>query len=263
VADFEASIGRTLDIDQHYYSWTITFPSGLEQADLSAGRIPLVTWEPWGTTLDAINSGTFDTMIRARARGLRDLRAPVFLRWAHEMNSNWYPWSGYANNDAGTTNGPAKYVAAYRRVHDLFAAEGATNVVWVWSPNFENVPSSSWNAWSNYYPGDAYVDWVGPDGYNWGTTKSWSSWRSFKSIFSPIYSAYAGRKPIMLAEVASQEAGGNKGLWIDDMSLQLQTAMPAIKAVVWFHRPTGWPADTSVGSFAAFRTMATLPYFNP
>ncbi len=67
----------------------------------------------------------------------------------------------------------------------------------------------------------------------------------------------------MLAEVASQEQGGNKALWIEDMGVQLQTTMPAIKAVVWFHRPTGWPADTTVTSFAAFRTMGLLAHFNP
>src|SRR5256885_2213761 len=66
-------------------------------------------------------------------------------------------------------------------------------------------PAAPWNHWTHYSPGDAYVDWVGIDGYNWGTTQSWSSWSSFASLVRPVYSDYAGRKPIMIAETASAE----------------------------------------------------------
>ena len=48
----------------------------------------------------------------------------------HEFNGNWYPW-GIVNNNSN----PALYVAAYRRVHDLVVAAGATNVQWSWSFN--------------------------------------------------------------------------------------------------------------------------------
>jgi mannan endo-1,4-beta-mannosidase len=86
------------------------------------------------------------------------------------MNGNWEKWSP-ANN--GSTPDPAAFVAAWRHVHDLFVQNGATNVVWVWCPNATDVPnatSAPWNHWTNYYPGDTYVDWVGIDGYNWGNT---------------------------------------------------------------------------------------------
>src|SRR4051812_12015455 len=44
VQTLENQIGRKLDIDQHYYSWTNQFPSGLEQWDLNNARTPLITW---------------------------------------------------------------------------------------------------------------------------------------------------------------------------------------------------------------------------
>ncbi|HEX2050107.1 MAG TPA: glycosyl hydrolase [Actinomycetota bacterium] len=261
VRAFESSLGRRLDVNQHYYSWTNTFPSGLEQWDVQNGRIPLVTWEAWGTTLRQIDSGMYDSTIRARARGLRNLGAPVFMRWGHEMNGNWYPWSGAANNDAGTHNGPAKYVAAYRHIHDIFEAEGATNVVWVWSPNHESIPNESWNHWSAYYPGDAYVDWIGPDGYNFGESKSWSSWRSFRSVFQEIYDYYAGRKPIMIAETASVESGGYKYRWIASMWTQVSVNMPAIKALVYFHVGGDWRTNSSASAHRKFVDMANAPHF--
>src|SRR5947199_1833581 len=106
VSDFESQIGRRLDIDTHYYAWTDTFPSGLEQWDLSNGRIPLISWK--GTTLSGILRGSSDAMIRTRADAVAALRQPVFLRWAWEMNGNWYPWSGSQNG--GARGGPAKCV---------------------------------------------------------------------------------------------------------------------------------------------------------
>jgi hypothetical protein len=205
----------------------------------------------------------YDSTIRARARGLKNLGSPVFLRWGHEMNGNWYPWSGYANNDRGATNGPARYVAAFRHIHNIFESEGANNVLWVWSPNSESVPNSGWNHWTKYYPGDAYVDWVGIDGYNWGSTESWSMWRSFRRIFRPVYDDYAGRKPIMIAETASVEQGGDKSRWIAGMWTQVRVHMTGIKAVVYFNVPKGhsWPITSSSSAQRKYRNMGNAPYF--
>jgi endoglucanase len=261
ITSFESRIGRKLAIVQHYYSWTNAFPSGLEQWDIAGGRIPLVSWA--GTSLDAILSGSYDSMIRARADGLKALGSPVFLRWCWEMNGNWYTCDGTHNNSPGTTNGPAKFVAAWRHLHDLFVAQGATNVVWVWSPNGDDVPSAGWNHYTNYYPGDAYVDWVGIDGYNWGSTRSWSSWRSFSSLFSGVYSAYATRKPIMIAETSSAEQGGSKADWITSARASIQSQFPAIAAVVWFDvlKENDWRPDSSGGAFTAFRSLVGSRYF--
>ena len=55
---------------------------------------------------------------------------PLVLRFAHEMNGDWYPWSEGVNGNAA-----GQYVPAYRRVVSLFRSVGATNVTWVWSPN--------------------------------------------------------------------------------------------------------------------------------
>ena len=261
ITSFESSIGRRLDIVQHYYSWTTAFPSGLEQWDLAGGRIPLVSWH--GASLDAINAGTYDSMIRARADGLKALGRPVFLRWCWEMNGNWFECDGTHNNSSGMTDGPAKFVAAWRHIHDIFTAEGATNVVWVWSPNAQDVPNQPWNHYTNYYPGDAYVDWVGIDGYNWGTTKSWSSWTSFSSIFSGVYNTYASRKPLMIVETSSAEQGGNKAQWISDARQAVKSQFPGIAAFLWFDvlKEADWRANSTSTAMSAYTGMADDPYF--
>ena len=55
---------------------------------------------------------------------------PVLLRFAHEMHDQSYPWAVAVNG-----NTAEQYVAAWRYVHAIFVAEGATNVRWIWNPN--------------------------------------------------------------------------------------------------------------------------------
>ena len=69
----------------------------------------------------------------------------------HEMNGYWYPWSGLVNG-----NTPAKFIRAWRYIHKVFDAEGATNVTWVWTVNWNSVPNSTANRYGAYYPGDKY-----------------------------------------------------------------------------------------------------------
>src|ERR687893_414552 len=73
---------------------------------------------------------------------------------------------------------PADYIAAWKRIVSRFRVLGATNAEWVWSPN---IISGTANDFSPWYPGDAYVDWTGLDGYNWGSVHG--KWRSFREVF--------------------------------------------------------------------------------
>jgi hypothetical protein len=263
VSRLEAALGRRLDVDQHYYAWTDRFPTGLEHWDVQGGRVPLISWS--GTTLGDVLSGRFDAMIHERARDVKALGAPVFLRWGWEMNGNWSADDGSHNNAAGQTNGPQLYVQAWRHIHDIFTAEGATNAVWVWSPNASDVPAAPWNHWTRYYPGDAYVDWVGIDGYNWGSSQSWSSWTSFASLIAPVYADYAGRKPIMVAETASAEQGGDKSAWLDAVRDVLKTRFQHVGALVYFdqNKETNWSVTSSPAALRSFRALARDPYFAP
>ena len=91
-------------------------------------------------------------------------------------------------------------------MHDLFEANSVDNVVWVWCPNNGSAPNETWNIPEAYYPGNDYVDWIGFDGYNFGTTQTWSGWISFFNIYNPLYQKFKNySKPIMLGEFASVE----------------------------------------------------------
>jgi endoglucanase len=263
-ADFaseEEMIGRRWVIDNRFYSFE-DFINDRTRWDIEKHKIPMITWEPkW--PLDEIIAGTHDDLFRQRAEGLRDFGVDIFMRWGHEMNGNWYPWSGAMNG--GADGGAEKYIAAYRHVHDLFVEVGATNVVWVWCPLVVDVPYEAWNHWTNYYPGDEYVDWVGLDAYNWGTSSSCCVWQDFTTLISALYNDYAGKKPLIIPETASAEIGGDKAAWIRDMTEKMKTQFTAIKALVWFDidKETDWRVASSPDTLEAYKEMAHDPYFNP
>jgi Glycosyl hydrolase family 26 len=271
--NLEGLVGRKLKIDHHYQGWTSTWPSSRDSWDVANGRLPMVSWSYSGAgLLSGITSGKYDSLLRTRARAVKAFGNSIFIRWGWEMNGDWFTWSGSQNNSAGKTDGPSKFVAAWKRMHDIFVAEGATNAVWVWCPARVSNPNVSWNSTGNYYPGDSYVDWACTDIFNWGTSQSWSRWTSFSDLFRPFYSSWGSRKPILLAEVGSAEKGGSKQAWIDAARSALKQSFPSVAAVVWFNSiasgespststAVDWRVNSSSGALTAFRSLGADAYF--
>jgi hypothetical protein len=257
----EKQLGVKYGIDSHYYAWSLSFPTQAETNDVNAGRTPMVTW--WGTDLAAINNGSQDALIKRAAERVKAFGHPMFLRWGAEMNGDWYAWSG-----SGSADGPSDFKSAWRRIHDIFTTNDVTNVAWVWAPNADSHPGgidpTAANSWRNYYPGDGYVDWVGVDGYNRGAMPD-ESWKSFGSIFEPVYDDYADRKPIMIAETSSVDVGGDKGAWITAARAWIKSHQ-GVHALVWFDTSLSatkidWRADSSAASWKAMTDLVHDPYF--
>ena len=239
-------------------------PAPIAELDAVRGRgaETLLTWEPWtwggGTdqhtySLDRIAAGEFDAYLREWGTALGSWGQPVYLRFAHEMNGDWYPWAAGVNG-----NTEADYIAAYRHVHDVVASTGATNISWVWNPN---VPYWGSTPLDRLYPGRDYVDVVALDGYNWGTSQSWSSWQEPEALFGDGIAQLrqlAPGTPIMIAETASSEIGGSKPQWISDL-FRYVSAQQDVVALVWFHivKEADWRIDSTTASADAFATALT------
>ena len=226
------------------------------EAVRNRGALTLLTWEPWawggGTeqpayALDRITAGDFDPYLRQWGAALASWGHPVMLRFGHEMNGNWYPWSEGLNG-----NGPGDYAAAWQHVHDVVTATGASNITWVWNPN---VPYWGSTPLDGLYPGPAYVDAVALDGYNWGTSAAWSSWIAPPALFGPGLAELrrlAPGKQILIAETSSAEQGGSKADWTTELISYL-AAQADVTAVVWFNynKETDWRINSSSSSSAA------------
>jgi len=249
------------------------FPKEYCEVLWETGHLPVITWQPQ-VDLESVIAGEWDAYILDWASSASEYGHPVMIRFGHEMNGSWYPWCGLRNGGGETSgygdparpDGPERYVDAFRRVHSLFDRVGAHNVIWVWSPNEGNPLGEAWNEVEFYYPGDEFVDWLGMDGYNWGTSRPWSRWRSFEEVFGELYrrlTALAPDKPIMIAEFASSEEGGDKPHWISEAFRRIRESFPRIKAFIWFDivKETDWAIGSSPESLAAFRQAMRNPYY--
>jgi hypothetical protein len=226
------------------------------------GSVPLVTVEPWDSssttdpryTLKNIVRGDFDTWFAAGADAARSYGKPFYLRFAPEMNGKWAPWEAGING-----NTPQDYVAAWRHVHDIFVNRGASSVKWVWCPNvFVNGGSAV--DFTPYYPGSDVVDVLALDGYNWG---SLDVWQTYSQVFGSSYDRLAqldSVKPVMIAETASADSGGNKAQWITSaFTTEVAARTPRVSAIVWFdvNKEADWRVDSSQASLDAYRAVAT------
>lgn len=160
------------------------------------------------------------------------------------MNGNWDTWDGPVGN-----NTPAKVISAFRHMHNLFT--GLTNVKFAWDVNNVSVPDTASNALGVYYPGDAYVDIVGVDGFNFGSD-SWDE--VFSSSLMNKLSSYG--KPVYILSTASVP-GSSKAQWIMDMGSHIKN-YPSVAGWVWFNQNGGdgnWLVDSDTASLAAFKSI--------
>ncbi len=228
----------------------------------SKGCVPVITWEPWnaatkqGIDTKALLAGRYDVYLASFAQRLRAFGKPVFLRFAQEMNGNWYPWSG-------KKLGAEKYIAVWRYTKNFLDKHGAANVRWIFAVNWEDVPSQG-NHFTSYYPGGAYVDFVGVDGYNWGNLKSGMSWMSFRKIFTQRC-AQAWRifhKPVLITEFASTSHGGDKAKWIHDALTEMKS-MAGLSGFILFNvdKETDWSFHAGKEESRALKQELSDPFF--
>jgi hypothetical protein len=276
LSSHEAQIGKHVSMVLWYQPWDEnnqmqSFPTAQMEAVRDHGSIPMLAWAPDASpgpldqpafSLAKIADGAWDTYLRQYASEAKAWGHPFFLRFAAEMNGQWTSWfESHSGNRAG------QFVRAWRHVHDVFASVGATNVSWVWCPNWEDVPYTT--PLKELYPGNAYVDWAGIDGYNFSIDLNGAPWRSFSQIFSQTYhdilKLISPTMPVMIGETGSVEDGGSKAGWITDaLSTQLPANFPRIKALVWFDETDSnlnLSFDTSPSSLAAFHTAVAAPTY--
>jgi Glycosyl hydrolase family 26 len=263
---FERHAGKRVGLYLYYKSFAYgRFEPVQADAIRARGALPAITWEPWEPTgtanqppyaLQRVTSGAYDDYIRQWATDIKRWRHPLLLRFAHEMNGDWYPWCEGVNG-----NRPGDYVAAWRHVRRIFGSVGATNASWVWNP-YVRLPGSA--LLGSFYPGDRYVDCVGLDGYNWGSTRAGSSWQSFTETFEASMAELRDitDKPLVIGEVATTEVGGDKAAWIKDFFGCLKRN-PAIRAFVWFNfeKESDWRIESSAAATAAFAAGISDPRF--
>ncbi|KQS22316.1 hypothetical protein ASG05_01605 [Frigoribacterium sp. Leaf186] len=262
----EAAVGSEANMVGYFQGFDQGFRADAVRSSWSRGKLPVLTWESQPIkagnnepeqpdySLSKIIDGSFDQYLTTYADDIVANGMPLALRFDHEMNGTWYPWSTDYGNSKGAVNGnaPGDFVAAWQHVHDLFERQGANDLVaWVWAPTRVDRLATGKTGGSNHtaqdflatlYPGADYVDIVGMSGY-YRPPYDDKSKPTFDSTFGATLAqlrAVAPGKNILLAEIGASETGGSsdptttseKAQWFDSLFTAL--ADPANDDIIGF-----------------------------
>lgn len=271
----ESEIGRQLAFTRDYLLWDSAFPTAFETWLGARGTTPMIsvksklsngTVVPWASVAAAQPGSALYGQIVSWADRMRDFGYPLYLTYNHEPEAA-------GNAGYGTA---ADYIGAWRRIHDIVAAEGATNVhfMWIMTDYAFKVPTSDARYAWKWYPGDAYVDGIAADAYNWSNCRyANGQWQSLATAISG-FMTFGGQhpsEPMWLTEFGSTEdtsVAGRKAGWIAAAETLLQQpAYSRIVGVAYFNEAQAampncsWPIESSTSATAAYATMAQDPYF--
>lgn len=280
---FEQQIGRKLAMHLHYYQWTDAWPGIGEQDDLANGRIPLISWHCGDTDADVV-AGADDSMLAKRAAKVAAYGGPVFLRWNWEMNllyskncedpandAGWPTIGSYGQAGYNPHYNPQLFVQAWQHIRAIFAANGATNVVWVFNISSNGAPPAL------YYPGANYVDWIGVDRYDTNGDSFYQTFDATQKVNDPKCNEATGAnyigclytypemlkidstKPYIVGETGIEQS--EQPMFIGGFDATLQQNFPNIQALMY------WDSTGSRGQYQllqygiqAFTQFAAGPY---
>jgi hypothetical protein len=243
-AQFQQATGVQPAIVEHYAR-----PGAAFSANFAAGAVPLIQLMPYDVSLASIANGGEDDWLRSYARAVAGYQRPVILGFAPEMNGSWYSWGD-------THTSPAQYIAAWRHVVTVFRGQGALNVTWLWTVNVAivatgNNPSNGVAAVTPWWPGNAWVDWAGVDGYFYRSSET------FNIVFGNTLGEIRALtpKPVLISETAAAPAAG-KAAKIPGLFAGAYAA--GIIGLVWFDLPGNrdWKLEGDQTALAAFRAAA-------
>ena len=211
-------------------------------------------------------SRLYNDMVR-QAREIQDFGASVYVIFNHEPDAK-------TSRPMGR---PADFVAAWRKLVNTYRRASVTNAHYVWVVT-EWAFREKARVANAYYPGDAYVDHIGVDAYNWLGCASGGEgqWRSPSTILAGHrrFGAHHPGKGLMVMEwgtVEDPDRPGRKAQWIRHAAhLFSKPGWQRYRAIVhWDARnledkpsPCDFDYRTSPSALNAWRDMGNLPTYD-
>ncbi|GAB1692341.1 glycoside hydrolase family 26 protein [Krasilnikovia sp. M28-CT-15] len=276
---WEKLSGRTASIFHTYHKGDEVFPTKSEIAmtsDAANPRVLLVNWKvAYGSTWAKVAKGEQDKRIDAFAKRIKssypDKKFYLVLNHEPENDVIARKGSGWEAKD---------FKAMYRHVIQRLDTQGVDNAVNVMAyMGNEKWMAQSW--WSDLYPGDDVVDWIGLDSYV-SAEKGYYHYGKFADLLDRKATGGKGlgwydwattqhpSKPIMIAEWGVYHRIGqptDKSAGYNSVLPEL-AKRPGIKAIVYFdtkHDDEGnrdISIDSTKKNLAAFQKLAANPIFN-
>jgi Glycosyl hydrolase family 26 len=269
----ESKLGRKLAAIRMYAHWDTPFPDATSTWARNGGRLVLLSVQS-GTMHGAVvpyrdiaaaapGAPVYGAIVRW-ANAVKAFRAPIFFTFNHEPE-------GVRSDRNGTAQ---EYIAAWRRIVDVFRQQAVRNARYMFIATAHGFGPDSARQAARYYPGDAYIDAIGADAYNWYTCRAGvvNGWRSLANLIEPLrqFGALHPTKAIWLPEFGSAEdpaSPGRKAGWVAQAeALFRQPAYAAFKGVlIWYGASgpgiCGFRVDSTRSALQSYRSLAADPYY--
>lgn len=198
------------------------------------------------------------------ANDIKAFGAPIHVTFNHEPEAE-------ASDGSGTA---AEFIAAWRRFVTVLREQGVHNAEYLFITTAHGFKRSDARQATRYYPGDAYVDDLGADAYNWYTCRAGiaTDWRPLADIIEGFrrFGAQHPTKGLWLPEFASAEdpaAPDRKAHWVAQArELFKQPAYSAFEGILSFYRSTmredcDFRVDSSANALTGYRALAHDPFY--
>jgi Glycosyl hydrolase family 26 len=217
----------------------------------------------WRDIANAQPGSTLHNDIVRWADRVRSLGKHVYFTFNHEPETSL--------NSSGS--GP-DFIAAWRKVVTVFRERGVTNADYLWIMTAFSFKAKDRRRAVDWYPGEAYLDYIGADAYNWYNCRPGTNnpWNSLEQLLNPMRLFAQGKtvKGIMVPEWASTEdptQPNRKAQWITDArALFKKPGWEGFKGVLYYNKTSKYPScrwfvDSSQPSLTAFSGMANDVYY--
>lgn len=291
ITAFENLAGKRLALVYLYNEWgqngalNLRFPSASVSTIWNHGAVPFIRFMPRTTTIEYqadpvirlktfVDTTSYDAQVRAWLLAAKATRIPLLVQFGVEVNGYWFPWNGYWNgkgtktwHDTTQADGPEAFRLAFQKVVTMAQQNNVWNITWAIHYTHWPEPSevgNSWNLMKGYYPGDAYVDWIGISTYGemfpYRDPYQWNPYTDLLGTGSPqiangksAYQEMTGvttstTKPFGQFEigVVDDPPAGDKATWIRDAYGAIGgTAFPRMRMAIWWNER--WDNDPPLG----------------
>lgn len=215
-------------------------------------------WRKPTISVSDVLAGTYDGYILKVAREIKQFGHPIMLTVFSEFNYQGMFAFGEDGDapiddvdhlcryygDPAWPDGPERIRDAFIHIIDLFRQEDVANVTWFMyaGSHYMNPTHEDYSPWLHpkyFYPGDAYIDWVGQSAYfvdpkAKSNIKQKALSTSFPLAMQPGYDAWGSvtQRPMFLPEFGPLGDGSvSRSRILDEVFTTHLPSMPRIKAV--------------------------------
>ncbi len=210
-------------------------------------------------SLTAIIRGDFDSDLTAWGAAAAQFKTPILAEFGTEMNGEWFPWSARWTN---RQRGAARFATAYRHIIDQTRKAGASNIIWVFHPNYADSPPRRWNRMETYYPGNDYIDWFGVSVYSLlGPTETErADFTASLTAAVTRFTAMSPNKPIIIAEFGTDIHNPREpaAAWTGEALRNIiANRWPRVIGFSWWNET--WPNDENPAHDSNLQVQASPP----